>query len=250
MYDPSKSLLRVACVGDSRAILGRWNDDIGKYDVKLLSTDQTGFNIAERERIEAAHPGESKIIDKDSGRLLGIAVTRAFGDVRWKWTQEQVLQTKEKFWGSPLRPNYETPPYMTAEPVVTETEIKRGKKGDFVIMASDGIWDQISSAHAVDCVGQWLRNRAGQRCKPTTDARDDAMPETLHGLGTGIAMQWRAVPIYFVCEDDNAATHLIKNVFGGSRKELFCGIMSTYPPMSRNVRDDVTVQVIFFGDIP
>ena len=46
-----------------------------------------------------------------------------------------------------------------------------------------------------------------------------------------------------------SATHLVKNAFGGSRRGLFCGVMSTYPPISRYVRDDITVQVVFFGDL-
>jgi pyruvate dehydrogenase phosphatase len=41
--------------------------------------------------------------------------------------------------------------------------------------------------------------------------------------------------------------HLIKNAFGGSRRSLFESVMTIQPPLSRNVRDDVTVTVIFFG---
>lgn len=61
-------------------------------------------------------------------------------------------------------------------------------------------------------------------------------------------LQWRVKPEYFVYEDDNAATHLIRNAFGGNRRELFSGIITASSNRAREVRDDTTVQVIFFGD--
>jgi len=61
------------------------------------------------------------------------------------------------------------------------------------------------------------------------------------------ALKWRVSPKHFVVEDDNCGIHLIKNALGGNRRELFNGIMTVTPPLSRNVRDDITVQVIFFG---
>ena len=46
-----------------------------------------------------------------------------------------------------------------AEPVVTKTVVKGGAKGEFAIMASDGIWDRISSEDAVECVARWIERR-------------------------------------------------------------------------------------------
>lgn len=39
----------------------------------------------------------------------------------------------------------------------------------------------------------------------------------------------------------------VKNALGGKRRNLFRGIMSVQPPLSRDVRDDITVHVVFFG---
>ncbi|KAI9713928.1 MAG: hypothetical protein M1820_000658 [Bogoriella megaspora] len=246
IYDPSTSILRVACVGDSRAVLGRWNPETNSYTMIPLSEDQTGFNASENSRISAAHPGENNILTPKDGRMLGIAITRAFGDHRWKWTREQIVAVKEKFLGSSVRPEYKTPPYMTAEPVVTETQVRKGEKGDFVIMASDGFWDRISSEDAVECLGKWLDMRRNQGLEP--EGQKNCQGDSEIEVKENQHLSYKAEPKFFVYEDENAATHLIKNCLGGSRREFFRGIMTTYPHISRDVRDDVTMHVIFFGD--
>jgi len=81
LYDPERQRLKVACTGDSRAVLGRRNA-AGEWQAHALSVDQTGYNEDEVSRIRREHPGEPDVI-KD-GRLLGLAVTRAFGDGIWK----------------------------------------------------------------------------------------------------------------------------------------------------------------------
>ncbi|KAF1990181.1 protein serine/threonine phosphatase 2C [Aulographum hederae CBS 113979] len=250
VYEPSTSILRVANTGDSRAVLGRFDATKGKYTAIPLSADQTGFNDDERTRIESEHPGEEEVVDAKSGRLMGIAVTRAFGDMRWKWPLKSIQRAQENFWGNAPRFNYHTPPYMTAEPVVTETKVLRGRRGDFLILACDGVWDNISSADAIECVGRWVSKSLGEKTPEATfDEDSDQTPEFWSGKGR--AVSWTARPKYFSSaeEDGNAATYLMRNVLGGSRVELFRGVMSTYAPLSRNVRDDLTVQVIFFGDV-
>ena len=240
IYDTARSTLRVACTGDSRAVLGRYDPAAGKYTANPMSKDQTGFNELERERIYSEHPGEKDIFDYDD-RLLGIGMTRAFGDHRFKWSKSQVEEAQKKFRRGAPRQEYKTPPYMTAEPVVTETNVNAGPKGDFLIMASDGVWDHISSEDAVECVARWINwMKAG---KPVT-----VFPNTSPVFSCWIDAKWKTKPEHFVVEDKNAAVHLIKNAFGGSSRGLFCDVMSEDPPVSRCVRDDTTVQIIFFGD--
>jgi pyruvate dehydrogenase phosphatase len=48
-----------------------------------------------------------------------------------------------------------------------------------------------------------------------------------------------------VC-DGNAAVHLIRNGLGGAHHDLVSGLLAFKPPFARNVRDDMTVQVVFF----
>ncbi|KAK1573558.1 phosphatase 2C-like domain-containing protein [Colletotrichum navitas] len=245
IFDPATSTVRVACTGDSRAVLGSAAPGSSSYSALELSKDQTGRNQDEFDRITKEHPGEDGILDKESGRLLGIAVTRAFGDHRWKWTEDFIKHVHLNFFGTSPRPKYATPPYMTAAPVVTTTRIQGP---DFVILASDGLWDHISSEHAVECVAQWLSaKKAGEKTPGDKLARTPASPsafDTSDGWPN-----WSATPEHFVVEDlDNAAVHLIKNALGGKRRSLFTGAALAYAPLSRNVRDDVTVQVIFFQD--
>lgn len=242
IYDTQTSTLRTAVTGDSRAVIGTWSSSKKAYSAEALSKDQTGFNEDEVKRLDEAHPGEKdEILDPKSGRLMGLAVTRAFGDHRWKYPQELVKLIEHRFAGSgPRKPNV-TPPYLTASPEVTTRQIQ-GQ--DFVILASDGLWDVISNDDAVACVSQWLKEKkraAGG--KPTVTAKanwsydDDGWPS------------YKATPEYFAMEDmDNAAVCLLKNALGGTRRSIVQGLATTMTPSNRNVRDDITIQVMFFKD--
>lgn len=79
-FETATQLLRVACVGDSRAVLGRRRVE-GGWDTIPLSKDQTCYNEDEVARLKTEHPGEPDMIK--GGRLLGLTVTRAFGDLRY-----------------------------------------------------------------------------------------------------------------------------------------------------------------------
>ena len=263
-FDPLTSKLRVACTGDSRAVLGRWDPQERKYVCHPLSVDQTGFNELEVARITAEHPNEPDIIDPKSGRLLGIAVTRAFGDHRWKWDSEFITQLQYKFWGTAPRPGNLTPPYMTAEPVVTETDVvctdakDSTTKSDFMIMASDGLWDRMSSEHAVECVQLWLEAKARGngsvvadplRKAPVFPERWQLDPGVTFDVEQRKGIRWKATPEYFTFEDDNAAVCLAKNAMGGSRKGLLIGVLSVPNPQSRDAVDDTTIMVVFFDKV-
>lgn len=270
IFDPARGVLRIANTGDSRAVLGRWEN--GKYVAQAMSVDHTGFNKDEVARLRQEHPGED-VIDEKTGRIFGLAVTRAFGDSRWKWPEELTRRAHEMFFGPAPRPNgvVKTPPYLTAEPEIQETKVQQtGAHPDFLIMASDGLWDLMSNQDAVACVQMWL-----QENKPTDfiekyqheshaggklaigddksyefykqpDTTPDANDDTYYDAEEK-CLKWRVSPKHFVVEDEHVGVHLIKNALGGSRRRLFEAVMSIQPPLSRNVRDDITVHVIFFG---
>ncbi|KAF4449600.1 hypothetical protein F53441_7167 [Fusarium austroafricanum] len=237
IYEPGTSTLRTAVAGDSRAVRGAWSADGSKYEADALSKDQTGFNQDEVKRLDKEHPGEIQdMINTESGRLFGMAITRAFGDHRWKWSEELVRKVQGDFYGTGPRPKAKTQPYMTARPEVTTRKIQTE---DFVILASDGLWDMMSNEDAVSCVSRWLIAKKTGKPEPFKETKFEG--KLLDG--------WKATPEHQVIEDlDNAAVCLVKNALGGSRRGLFLGAMTTYSPMSRNVRDDMTVQVIFFKD--
>ncbi|KXS94109.1 hypothetical protein AC578_7509 [Pseudocercospora eumusae] len=261
LYDPARDILRVANVGDSRAVLGTWDSAAQKYVARPMSVDQTGFNQDEVARLKKNHPGEEDIVDPSSGRVHGIAISRAFGDARWKWATDLTQLAHDRFFGPRPRPKgmIKTPPYLTAEPEVMEAKINTGTRPDFLIMASDGLWDQLSSEDAVACVQMWLDKHkpeafitdgldpAAPNRPPTCTSADDLADDDTYFDEDEKCLKWRVKQKHFVVEDDHCGIHLVKNALGGKRRDLFTGVMSVQPPYSRNVRDDITVHVIFFG---
>ncbi|KAE8168479.1 phosphatase 2C-like domain-containing protein [Aspergillus tamarii] len=242
MYDSVTSSLHVACTGDSRAVLGRQMPD-GKWEAIPLSVDQTGSNEDEVARINQEHPGEENIAK--NGRILGMMVSRAFGDSRWKWSLDLQQDLKERFGGpSPLTPRYDvrTPPYLTAEPAVTTTKIDRSKPS-FVILATDGMWDTLSNQQAVNLVGKWLD--AQIHGHPNSEPTAEYKRVDFGDLGKGV--DWEFEEGRTTIQDDNVAVHLVRNSLGGKHHELIAGRLALGSPFSRRIRDDMTVQVVFFN---
>lgn len=246
LYDPITSTLRVACTGDSRAVLGQELSD-SKWGALPLSVDQTGSNKEEISRLYNEHPGEEAIVR--DGRVLGLMVSRAFGDSRWKWPLELQQNVKQRFNGpTPLTPKYDirSPPYLTAEPTVTSTKIDPHKPS-FLIMATDGLWDMLSNQQAVNLVGKWLESQLTQNKQMDQGNQEPrgSGPFDFGHFWKGIS--WKFVDERTTIEDENAAVHLVRNSLGGNNHELVAGRLAFNFPRSRHVRDDITVQVVFFN---
>ncbi|KAJ5916042.1 protein serine/threonine phosphatase 2C [Penicillium tannophilum] len=240
ILDSTTNTLHVACTGDSRAVLGQRRPD-GTWETIPLSVDQSGSNQEEIARLQQEHPGEDNIIK--GGRVLGIMVSRAFGDSRWKWPLDFQREMQQRFYGpAPLTPRYDvrTPPYLTAEPVVTSTKIDPSRPS-FLIMASDGLWDNLSSEQAVGLMGKWL---GSEKQSPSTLTATPAPQDFVFGKG----VEERFVEERTTVQDDNAAVHLTRNSLGGNHHELIAGRLAFTSPFSRYARDDITVQVVFFHD--
>ncbi|RDW91590.1 putative phosphatase [Coleophoma crateriformis] len=263
-YDSKSKLLRVACTGDSRAVLGRRGES-GKWVSIPLSVDQTGSNPDEESRMRKLHPGEDNVIR--NGRVLGgLEPTRAFGDATYKWTREISERLKSSFFGRTPSQLLRTPPYVTAEPVVSTTKIEPDK-GDFLVMATDGLWEMLSNEEVVGLVGQWIEkqsaeangNPASSWIKMFSTQQKGLPVEQTAKLGnqkdgqkTPIRQQQWGVKggedERFVVEDKNVATHLVRNALGGKDKDMVCALLTLPAPYSRRYRDDLTVEVIFFGN--
>ena len=147
---------------------------------------------------------------------------------------------QQRFFGRRPRPGLKSPPYLTAEPVISTTKISP-EKGDFLIMATDGLWDRLTNEQAVRLVGKWL-----QKHDPSTEApvdpsplpvardydqeREDVKreartrghpePQKAYTTVTG------ADPRHFVVKDSNAATHLVRNALGGGDEDLLRGLLT------------------------
>jgi len=263
-YDSNTKLLRVACTGDSRAVLGRRGES-GKWVATPLSVDQTGSNPDEEARMRKLHPGEENVIR--NGRVLGgLEPSRAFGDASYKWTREVSERLKQSFFGRTPSQLLRTPPYVTAEPVVTTTKIEPSK-GDFVVMATDGLWEMLTNEEVVGLVGQWIEKQSAEtngnvasswakmfssQQKGLPVEHGKAKKEAKDGQKTPIRQQQWGVKggenDRFVVEDKNVATHLVRNALGGKDKDMVCALLTLPAPYSRRYRDDLTVEVIFFGE--
>ncbi|KAF0919546.1 hypothetical protein E2562_029772 [Oryza meyeriana var. granulata] len=118
----------VANCGDSRAVLSR-----GGVAVPL-SSDHKPDRPDEMERVEAAG---GRVINWNGYRILGVlATSRSIGD-------------------------YYLKPYVIAEPEVTVMD--RTDKDEFLILASDGLWDVVSNEVACKIARNCLSGRAASK---------------------------------------------------------------------------------------
>ncbi len=251
-YDSRSKLLRVACTGDSRAILGRRSAS-GKWTATALSVDQTGSNPEEEARIRRLHPGEEYVVR--NGRVLGgLEPSRAFGDASYKWSREISDKLRASFFGRSQSALFKTPPYVTAEPVVTTTKIEP-EKGDFIVMATDGLWEMLSNEEVVGLVGKWMENQPGSSISSSTstwrkltgsrnegglpvehdgkDASGDGQREPIRPRQWGLSPEDKD---RFVVKDKNVATHLIRNALGGKNEEQVSALLTLPSPFSRRYR--------------
>ncbi|KAJ7061523.1 protein serine/threonine phosphatase 2C [Mycena amicta] len=255
-YQGTLRRLHVAVVGDCRAILGRRrNRDTDAdaegpspsiYDVHVLSVDQTPDNPDEVARLTAAHPHEPHLFE--DGRFLGWGITRAFGTGVMKWSREIQDWMERKVLGEKPRALCQSPPYFSAEPEITVTSIE---PGDFLIMASDGLWDCLTNEEAVGLVGKWLEvtggPNIGNNAMPSEDSvieRQD-LPVELQDNHTHYR-RW-GVKKRFVSFNVNASEHLARNALGGADKDLYNALIDSPAPHSRLLRDDLSITVVFFS---
>ena len=246
-YDPSTSLLRVACAGDSRAVLGRRGSAGGKWTATALSEDQTGGTPSEIARLRQEHPGEEYVTR--NGRILGqLEPSRAFGDAIYKWSQDTAMYVKRTFFGKTPSPHLRTPPYVTAEPIVTTTKIEP-ENGDFLVMATDGLWECLTNEEVVGLVGQWIdsqtKSSSGSGFGSWFSFKNSLPVESETAVGKAGGQrqpirqaQWqvRDGDERFVVEDKNAATHLVRNALGGKNTDMLCALLSLPSPYSRRYR--------------
>lgn len=245
-YDCQSKDLKIACAGDSRAVLGR-RASSGNWSATPLSEDQTGGTVSEMKRLREEHPNEPNVVR--NGRILGqLEPSRSFGDAFYKWSKETQEKIKRQFFGRTPHPLLKTPPYVTAEPVITTTKIEPSQ-GDFVVIATDGLWEMLNNNEVVGLVGQWVEQ---QRASGTNKSwlkslfgNDKALPvevsqqDAAGGQRAPIRQQQydiSGVASRFVTEDNNAATHLVRNAMGGKNKDMVCALLTLPSPYSRRYR--------------
>ncbi|KAK0619450.1 phosphatase 2C-like domain-containing protein [Immersiella caudata] len=266
-YDTRSKLLRVACTGDCRAVLGRRAGGL-KWSATQLSSDQTGENPDEAARVTADHPGEKDVVK--NGRVLGYEPSRVFGDAVLKWPRELSLSLRQAFYARWPQPKIITPPYMTAEPLITTTKIEP-EHGDFIVIGSDALWEMLSNEEVIGLVGRWIDQGRLGIGRQAQRSFWDMLPK-FSGSGDGLdsnvvsttspnsdppfrrpptrPAQWgitkrSRVP---VVQDVNVATHVARNALGGDDHDLISSLFLLGGSNARRFRDDLTVTVVFFGN--
>ncbi|KAL0580078.1 hypothetical protein V5O48_001937 [Marasmius crinis-equi] len=257
IFDTAQRDLYVACTGDSRAVAGAFvpgAEGKGVWSVDALSEDQTGRNPNEAQRIVSEHPKEEADDVIRRGRILGgLEPSRAFGDARYKWpAQIQELLNQVFMVGNnmPLRKaptTLKTPPYVTARPVVTHRKLSFDHPDSslrFLVIATDGLWDALSSQEVVSLVGGHLAGLKGNIPK-----RDlPALAPTVTGNAgiDGKEKRTKQEDGTWAFVDDNVSAHLIRNALGGGDELSLRRLMSIPAPYSRRYRDDITVTVVWW----
>lgn len=145
--------LTIANAGDSRAVLARKSKGTSKWQAIALTEDQNPDLPGEMERIvemggyvtASPQPGLSARVwlDKDCTQI-GLAMARSLGD-------HAVADVG-----------------VIADPVVTEYELDA--EDEFMILASDGVWEFLDSADAVAIVGANLDRGATKACQALIEA--------------------------------------------------------------------------------
>lgn len=132
MVVAEKNKLTVGNVGDSRGVMCD-----SKFNAIDLSVDhKVGENKAEEKRMVKAN----KVLRSHMGGryIFGLAITRALGDLETK-----ILAGKN---------------VISSKPEIFEFDLIKHKP-KFMILASDGLWDKLSSQAAVDYIkGRYLKD--------------------------------------------------------------------------------------------
>lgn len=181
-----KNKLRTAWAGDCRAIVGRksyswknrfqaWmfgiqprelNTDLQwHWEADELTRDHDLSNMDEEKRVLREHPDESDVTRRD--RIKGrLQPTRGIGDGKYK-RMGYFIKSKLSGYLRYLKSGW-FPPYTTAEPEISERELDADDM--FIVLASDGLFDHLSSQDVIESVGDYLSRYPSSEIKGHTAA--------------------------------------------------------------------------------
>ncbi|KAL2940311.1 putative protein phosphatase 2C 60, partial [Bienertia sinuspersici] len=153
-------LLYIANVGDSRAVLGRAVRATGEVVAIQLSAEHNVSIESVRQEMHSMHPEDPNIVvlKHNVWRVKGlIQISRSIGDVYLKKAEYNREPLYAKF---RLREPFKKP-ILSSDPTISVHEIQ--PHDQFVIFASDGIWEHLSNQEAVDMVQNNPHNGSARR---------------------------------------------------------------------------------------
>ncbi|KDP23958.1 hypothetical protein JCGZ_25346 [Jatropha curcas] len=152
--------LYIANLGDSRAVLGRLVKATGEVLAIQLSSEHNVGIESVRQEMHSLHPDDSHIVvlKHNVWRVKGlIQVSRSIGDVYLKKAEFNREPLYAKF---RLREPFKKP-ILSSEPSISMLELQ--PHDQFLIFASDGLWEHLSNQDAVDIVQNHPRNGIARR---------------------------------------------------------------------------------------
>ncbi|XP_040951965.1 probable protein phosphatase 2C 38 isoform X4 [Gossypium hirsutum] len=140
-------LLYIANAGDSRVVLGRLEKAFKEVKAVQLSSEHNASFESVREELRSFHPDDPQIVvlRHNVWRVKGIIqISRSIGDAYLK---------KPEFNREPLLPKFRVPnsfekPILQAEPAISVQKLR--PEDQFLIFASDGLWEHLSNQEAVN----------------------------------------------------------------------------------------------------
>ncbi|XP_019172347.1 PREDICTED: probable protein phosphatase 2C 60 isoform X2 [Ipomoea nil] len=152
--------LYIANLGDSRAVMGRLVKATGEVLAIQLSTEHNASIESIRQELHSMHPDDSQIVvlKHNVWRVKGlIQVSRSIGDLYLKKAEYNKEPLYAKF---RLREPFDRP-ILSSEPSILVHELE--PHDQFLIFASDGLWEHLSNQEAVDIVQNGTRNGSARR---------------------------------------------------------------------------------------
>ncbi|KAJ0533608.1 putative protein-serine/threonine phosphatase [Helianthus annuus] len=154
-------MLYVANAGDSRAVLGKQVDKTEKAFMPVrLSQDHNANDESIREELIALFPNDPNIVvfKQNIWRVRGlIQISRSIGDAYLKRFDFNKPPLPAKF----IQSEPFSKPILKAEPTTLVTKLV--PEDQFVIFASDGLWDHLTDQQAIDLVKSSPRNGVARK---------------------------------------------------------------------------------------
>ncbi|XP_057799081.1 probable protein phosphatase 2C 38 isoform X2 [Salvia miltiorrhiza] len=153
-------MIYTANAGDSRVVLARLEKSGKQVKAVQLSDEHNASIESVREELRSLHPEDPKIVvlKHKVWRVKGlIQVSRSIGDAYLK---------KAEFNKPPLLAKFRIPdpfekPILLAEPSIHVQKLQH--EDQFLIFASDGLWEHLSNQEAVDIVHHSARNGVAKK---------------------------------------------------------------------------------------
>ncbi|TKW14910.1 hypothetical protein SEVIR_5G198100v4 [Setaria viridis] len=187
-------VLVVSHIGDSCLVISR----DGRPEALTGSHRPYGNNKTSLEEVKRIRAAGGWIVD---GRICGdISVSRAFGDIRFKTRKNEMLMkgVKEGRWTEKFISRIKfKEDIIISSPDVSLIEL--GPDVEFVLLATDGLWDYIKSSEAVAFVRDQLRQHGDVQLacealgqKALDERSQDNISIVIADLGR---TNWKALPV-------------------------------------------------------